>query len=233
MTAASTPRRIIILLGMPGVGKGTQAQFIAETYHLNHIDTGQALRAEIALVSELGKQAQSYMNQGQLVPLPVVMEVIKAAIVRTSDTQAGILFDGFPRNAEQAEQLAQIAQDLSLCIDQVLYLETPQAILMDRLAYRQTCSQCDAKYNSKLHPPKQPGLCDTCHTPLTTRPDDRPEVIENRLKAYETETAPLIAYYEAQGLLKRINANQSMETVFRDIRQGLTPLFQSAGPVGA
>lgn len=219
MTPQTTTKRVFVLLGMPGVGKGTQAQKIAETYSLLHIDTGQSLRTEIASGSDLGKTAQGFVEKGELVPFDLVLQVIKAAMLRIRDDQNGYLFDGFPRNLQQAEGLNRILAELNLDINAVLYLETPYDILFDRLAYRVTCSKCDAKYNLKLNPPKQPGVCDVCGGELVTRKDDQPEVIENRLKAYEKETSPLIGYYEEMGKLKRIDANQPIDTVFADIRQ--------------
>jgi adenylate kinase len=212
-------KRVFILLGMPGVGKGTQAQSMAKAYSLYHIDTGQSLRGEIASGSALGKEAQSYVEKGELVPFDLVLQVIKASMLRITPEQNGYLFDGFPRNLEQAEGLNKILGELNLPIDAVFYLETPYDILFDRLAYRVTCSKCDAKYNIKLNPPTRENACDACGGELVTRKDDRPEVIETRLKAYETETSPLIGYYEERGLLKRINADQSIESVFANIQQ--------------
>ncbi len=226
MTQSS--QRVFVLLGMPGVGKGTQAQMISQTYHLFHIDTGQTLRSEIASGSELGNTAKAYMEKGELVPFELVMEVIKSSMLRISPQQRGYLFDGFPRNLDQAEGLNKILKDLQLHIDAVIYLETPHEILMDRLAYRVTCYQCDAKYNLKLNPPKNDKHCDLCGGELVTRKDDRPEVIETRLKAYASETSPLIEYYEQQRLLRRVDANQSIEKVFQDIQQEVNQFFNSS-----
>lgn len=221
-------KRVFILLGAPGVGKGTQAQTLAKAYNLYHIDTGQSLRSEIGSGSELGLLAKSYVDKGQLVPFDLVMDVIKSAMLRISPEQKGYLFDGFPRNIEQAEGLYRILEELHLPINAVLYLDTPFEILMDRLAFRVTCSQCDTKYNLKLNPPKQPDKCDVCGGPLVTRKDDRPEVIETRLKAYESETAPLIQYYQERGVLKRIDANRSIDTVFAELGQQVAPFFDSS-----
>ncbi len=225
----TSDRKVFILLGAPGVGKGTQAQRIASLYHLYHIDTGQALRNEIASGSELGQTAKSYVDKGELVPFDLVMQVIKAAMLRVSDEKRGFLFDGFPRNEAQAEGLTEILNEIHLHIDAVLYLETPFSVLMDRLAYRVTCSKCDIKFNLKLNPPKNEHVCDACGGELVTRKDDRPEVIENRLKAYETETSPLIEYYSHKGLLKSIDANQPIDTVTQKIQQELDLYFKPSG----
>lgn len=225
-------QRVFILLGMPGVGKGTQAEHLAKACNLFHIDTGHALRSEIALGTELGQTAQNYMSQGQLVPFDLVMQVIKATIERIPSEQAGFLFDGFPRNLQQAEGLNTLLAELNLPITAVLYLETAHDILMDRLAYRVSCGSCGAKYNTRLNPPKTEGVCDACgHTEFVQRADDKPDVIENRLKAYETETSPLIAYYEAKGLMHRVNANQAIDTVFGEIMTEVQPFFEASASV--
>lgn len=220
--------RVFILLGAPGAGKGTQAQRIAETYNLFHIDTGHCLRSEIASGSELGKQAKSYMDQGQLVPFELVMQVIKASLLRIPQDKQGVLFDGFPRNQQQAYGLDQVLEELQIRIQAVLYLDISHSVLMDRLAYRVTCSRCDAKYNLKLNPPKQDAICDACGGELIIRPDDRPEVIENRLKTYASETEPLIRHYEERSLLRRIDANQPIDQVFEEIRHQISPFFHSS-----
>jgi adenylate kinase len=217
--------KVFVLLGMPGVGKGTQAQFIAQYYKLLHIDTGHCLRSEIASGSELGLLAKSYVDKGELVPFDLVLQVIKASMGRIDSEKAGYLFDGFPRNLDQAHGLNSILDELGLKINAVLYLETPTEILMDRLAYRVTCAKCDTKYNLKLNPPKTPGVCDKCGGELITRKDDHPDVIGNRLKAYETETSPLIAFYENQGLLRRIDADQPIEAVSAAIHSQMDPVF--------
>lgn len=221
-------KKVFILLGMPGVGKGTQANFIKEAYNLLHIDTGACLRTEIAMGSDLGNTAKSFMDKGELVPFELVMEVIKASMLRIQPVMNGYLFDGFPRNLTQAEGLNKILADLELDLNAVIFLDTPHDILMDRLAYRVTCSQCDAKYNLKLHPPKQENTCDRCNGTLVTRKDDQPEVIENRLKAYAQETMPLVDYYEQQDKLRRIDANQAIERVTEEIRQQVGPFFNSS-----
>ncbi len=221
-------KRVLILLGMPGVGKGTQAQRMAEHYKLFHIDTGQSLRQEIASESDLGKEAKAYVDKGELVPFELVMKVIKAAMVRIPENKAGYLFDGFPRNLSQVDGLDAVLMELRLTLDSVLYLETPYEILMDRLAYRVTCPKCDAKYNLKLKPPKQENTCDACQSELVTRKDDRPEVIENRLKAYQEETSPLVDYYDKKSLLQRINADQAIDVVFEDIRQHVDKFFKTS-----
>lgn len=222
-------KRVVILVGPPGVGKGTQAKKIAETFNLYHIDTGSCIRSEIAAESPLGQQAQIYVKNGQLIPFELVMQVIKASLERVSADKQGFLFDGFPRNLQQAQGLETILKELGLKVDSVLYLCASRSILMDRLGYRLTCSNksCQATYNSKLNQPKTQGHCDRCDAPLITREDDRPEVVENRLVTYETETAPIIDYYTAQGVVKTIQADQPIETVYHALQTELAPFFQS------
>lgn len=223
---SSPSKRVFILLGPPGVGKGTQAQQIAKAYQLLHIDTGHSLRTEIAMATELGLTAKAYVDKGELVPFELVIQVIKASMLRIEPSQQGYLFDGFPRNLDQAGGMDQILGDLSLELNRVVYLETPHDILMDRLAYRITCGDCDAKFNLKLNPPKVEGTCDRCgSTNLVTRKDDQPDVIENRLIAYQNETAPLVAHYEGLSKLTRVDANQSIDVVFNAIGGVLNPFF--------
>lgn len=219
------PKRVFILLGAPGAGKGTQAQHLVEKFSLYHIDTGHCLRSEIASQSDLGRQAKAYMDQGQLVPFDLVMQVIKASLLRIADDKKGYLFDGFPRNLQQAEGLKGILQELGLTLNAAVYMDIDHEELMDRLAYRITCGQCDTKYNLKLKPPHTENVCDACSGELVTRKDDKPEVIENRLKTYASETEPLIAYYDAQGVLKRVNADQPIKTVSESIDKEIEPFF--------
>ena len=219
MSTTLTPPALIVLLGPPGSGKGTQAELMASAYNLYHIDTGQALRQEITLNSDVGQLAQGYMDKGQLVPLQVVMAVIEAAMKRIAPEQQGYLMDGFPRNLDQAKELETIMSHLNLTLTQSFYTDIPHELLVDRLAYRQSCSSCGAKYNSKLQPTQVADVCDRCgHTPLTVRKDDAPEVIGARLEAYNAETAPLVAYYQSLGKCTTIDANRSIEAVFADIQ---------------
>jgi adenylate kinase len=225
------PKRVFILLGPPGVGKGTQAQHLAKNYQLLHIDTGKALRAEIQSSSPVGITAKSYVDSGQLVPSDVVVDVIEAAMQKIPADKKGYLLDGFPRNIQQAEGLKKILQSLQVQLNAVISLVIPREALMDRLAFRVTCEKCDTKYNTKLNPPKTPGLCDTCGGALVTRPDDRPEVIQNRLDTYDNETDPLIAYYQQENVLKSIDAGQSISKVSSDIKQQLDPFFSLSDAV--
>jgi adenylate kinase len=218
-------QKVVILLGPPGGGKGTQAEKIARQYGLLHIDTGRALRAEQASGSELGLKVQSYMEKGVLAPFELVMDVIKAALLKETSNGNGFLFDGFPRNLTQAAGLERILQELSLTLDAALYLKMPHDILLDRLGFRLTCKQCDTKFNLKLKPPQNPSVCDLCSGELFQRSDDKPEVIENRLKAYTEETSPLIEHYTTLGVLQTLDANQPIEVVFELAQTILNPLF--------
>ena len=205
-------KRVFVMVGPPGTGKGTQADLLREKYGLYHIDTGRALRQEITDGSAIGQEAKSYMDQGLLVPIDVVLQVIKAAMEKIPPDKQGYLFDGFPRNLEQAKGFIEILNTLNLCVDRVFYLDMPHADLMDRLAYRVSCTDCKATFNTKLNPPKPvPGGCQ--HTNLTQRDDDKPEVIGKRLEQYNQETAPLIDYFDEAGYLTRVDARQSIDAV--------------------
>ena len=207
-----TQKRVFVMVGPPGTGKGTQADLLREKYGLYHIDTGRALRQEIADGSAIGHEAKSYMDQGLLVPINVVLQVIKAAMEKIPADKQGYLFDGFPRNLEQAQGFIDILNSLKVTIDRVFYLDMPHDDLMDRLAYRVSCADCKATFNTKLNPPQPvPGGCQ--HTNLTQRDDDKPEVIGKRLEQYNQETSPLIAYFEETGYLTRVDARQSIDAV--------------------
>ena len=215
---AEMTKKVIILLGPPGSGKGTQAAQLAKHYNLFHIDTGAALRTEIKLNSDVGQLAKDYMDKGQLVPSAVVISVIEAAMSRIEAHQSGYLLDGFPRNLTQAEGLDGVLNKLQLTITRVFYLEMPHELLIDRLAYRQSCTQCGEKYNSKLNPTKAPDTCDICGTVgLEVRKDDAPEVIKERLVAYNTETAPLVQYYQERHLCDTVNGQQAIPHIFKQL----------------
>ena len=213
---------VFVLLGPPGSGKGTQAERISQAFKLEHIDTGQALREEIRLQSEIGQIAKSYVDKGQLVPSDVVQGVIESAMLRIKPEQQGYLLDGFPRNYEQAKGLDLILAHLGQSLNSVFYMDIPMPLLFDRLAYRQSCSQCSTKYNTKLNPPIKPDTCDRCGTSsLVSRKDDAPEVIQSRLDSYQAETSPLVQLYTERGLLERIDASQSIDLVVKTLSDSI------------
>jgi adenylate kinase len=230
---------VFVMLGPPGSGKGTQAEQISKSFNLYHIDTGAALRREIQEKSDVGQLAQSFMDKGQLVPSDVVQGVIEAAMKRIKPEQTGYLMDGFPRNLEQAQGLEGILKKLGQQLTSVFYLDMPMADLFDRLAFRLSCPNCGAKYNSKLNAPKIENTCDVCQTtPLTSRKDDAPEVIQPRLAAYQAETEPLVAYYNERNLTERIEALQPIDDIFKDLSARIQTHIQAqnactSGALGA
>jgi adenylate kinase len=199
----------MIFLGPPGVGKGTHAAGAGEHYGIPKISTGDILRDEIKKDSELGKRAQEYMDAGRLVPDKVVIEILKNRISR-GDCIEGFILDGFPRTLEQAGALERIAE-----IDLVVNFKLSHENLMQRLGGRLTCRKCEAIYHVKNNPPKREGVCDLCGSGLYTREDQKPEVIEVRIKTYEKQTRPLIDYYRKKGLLVDFNAEGEVKDVNR------------------
>lgn len=194
----------IIIMGAPGSGKGTQAALICKAHDLPHVSTGDLLRKNIADGTELGKQAKAFMDAGKLVPDELVIALLKNRIAE-ADCKNGFLLDGFPRNAAQAEVLGGIVD-----IDVALYLETDLDKLADRAANRRVCLKCGYSTSADKAPD---GKCKECGEPLVIRDDDKREVVENRLKVYAANTAPLVEYYKAKGVLKTVDGMQSIEAV--------------------
>lgn len=191
---------ILILVGPPGAGKGTQAAAICERYGLNHISTGDMLRHEIWLGTHLGLAAKSRIDRGELVPDDVIIEMVKSRI-QARDCTAGYLLDGFPRTIPQAEALMRFAD-----VDMVIDLEVPANVLVERISGRRVCPHCDTAYHVSSHPKP---VCDVCGSQLYIRDDDKPETVHKRIAIYERRTAPLIAFYERMGLLKKVDGSRS------------------------
>lgn len=205
----------VIFLGAPGCGKGTQASKLSELLKIPHIDTGSMLREEIALGSEEGKLAESFMNQGQLAPATLVVRIIKNRLLR-DDAKNGFILDGFPRSPEQAQMFEEIMSVTGIEIQHVLNIEVDEKILIDRMAYRKSCS-CGEKYNTKFKAPKVEDICDKCGAALTQRADDNIETAGKRIETYKKETEPLIAYYTGKNLVRNINGNQQIDKILSDI----------------
>ena len=196
----------LVFLGPPGTGKGTQARRLAETRRLVALSSGDVLRAEMERDSEIGRKAASYVRSGTLVPDDVICEVMLAAIDRI-EAGRGFILDGFPRTLPQAEALDAGLKQRGLGLDAVLLFELDDAAILERIVNRRVCKNCGATYNMKFLPPRNEGVCDVCGGPLIQRVDDREEVVRTRLATYRSQTAPLIAYYEGRGLLRRIDAS--------------------------
>ncbi|MCA9800279.1 MAG: nucleoside monophosphate kinase [Cyanobacteria bacterium HKST-UBA04] len=217
---------VLVFLGPPGSGKGTQAERLSKQYNLYHIDTGSCIRAEIAANSELGQEATHYTSQGKLVPIDVVLNIIKSAMEKIDPDKTGFLFDGFPRNLEQAEGFDRILGQLPFALNKVLYLSMDRRALTDRLVYRVTCADCGTKYNLRLNPPKTEGVCDVCgHSTFNRRDDDRPETVNTRLDEYEKETAPLVGLFKTRGLLVEVEANRPITDIERELQEIIEAVY--------
>jgi len=195
----------LILVGPPGAGKGTQAVALAAHYKIPHISTGDIFRANLKNGTELGKQAQSYMDRGELVPDSVTNEMVKDRL-GNSDVANGFLLDGFPRNTNQAEVLDAILLEKKMPLDAALELAIDNLEIIRRLSGRRTCRNCSATFHKDFEKPKVDGVCDKCNGKLYQREDDKEEVIARRLEIYSQQTAPIISYYKKAGILKSISA---------------------------
>jgi adenylate kinase len=203
----------LILLGPPGAGKGTQAKRLIDRYSIPQISTGDILRAAVREGTALGKTAKEFMDAGKLVPDSVVIGIIKERLGE-SDCKPGFMLDGFPRTVPQADALKEVLLGMGLSVDHVISIDVPNEDLVVRLTGRRTCKACGAGYHVSFDAPKAQGICDKCGGELFQRADDQEETIRARLKVYEDQTAPLIAYYRASGVLRPIDGTGSMEEIF-------------------
>jgi|SRR5574344_53876 adenylate kinase len=198
---------IVILLGAPGSGKGTIASgAVSRDSALRHVSSGDLLRGAIAAGTAAGNEAKQYMDKGQLVPNELIAAMIKDVIAAT-EGDITMLLDGFPRNVAQAEVLEKTGAPIRSAV----LVDVPDSIIADRIAGRRTCPKCKAGYHVTSLPPKVAGVCDVCGTELVIRKDDNPETVKDRLVVYHRETEPLIAFYEAKGLLRRIDGNRGVD----------------------
>ena len=195
----------LILVGPPGAGKGTQAVHLAAHYKIPHISTGDIFRANLKNGTELGKQAQSFMDRGELVPDSLTNEMVRDRLGNT-DVANGFLLDGFPRNTNQAQVLDQILVEKKMPLDAVLELKIDNAEIVKRLSGRRTCRGCGVSSHVEFEKPKVAGVCDKCQGELYQREDDKEEVVTRRLVIYTDQTAPIVEFYKSTGLLKIISA---------------------------
>jgi len=204
----------IILLGAPGAGKGTVAKLLTAHDGSVQISTGDILRAAVKAGSELGKKAKGYMERGELVPDSLIMEIMEARL-QEPDCGKGFILDGFPRTIPQAEDLKKLLAKLKLKLDLVVNLDVPREVILDRLTTRRTCSNqdCQEIYNIKSKPASPDGKCLKCGSPVVQRADETVEAITTRLETYNQKTAPLIGFYEKEGMLKNISSLSSEQTV--------------------
>jgi len=206
--------RALIFLGPPGAGKGTQAKRIAERYHVPHLSTGDMLREAVTRGTELGKLAKPIMERGELVPDDIIMRMVEERLTRP-DSLKGFIFDGFPRTIPQAEQLDRILERRGFGKPLVVEFRVNPETLLHRLSGRWTCSVGGETYNIYERPPKVPGICDNDGGKLVQRSDDRPEVVKERLAAYERQTKPLADYYRKNGVFEMVDGAASVEEVSR------------------
>lgn len=208
----------LVLMGLPGAGKGTQAERIVEKYDIPHISTGDMFRAAMKEETELGLQAKSFIDKGELVPDEVTIGIVRERLGK-NDCQKGFLLDGFPRTVAQADALEGILAELNKQIDYVINIEVNKDILMDRLTGRRICKQCGATYHLIFNPPAAQGECDKCGGELYQRADDNEETVANRLEVNLKQTEPLLNFYNEKGYLRNINGQQDIDKVFVDVNQ--------------
>jgi len=211
----------VILLGPPGVGKGTQGVLLAEGKDWKHMATGDILRANRREGTPLGKEAQKYMDAGELVPDELIVAMVKDTLAALPEGK-GVVFDGFPRTVPQAEALDGALDELGRQVDRVVVLEAEDEILVKRIAGRRSCPECGSVYNVYFNSPKEEGKCDKCGADLVHRPDDNPETVQNRLDVYKAQTEPLIRFYEGrEGVLARIRGEGDLDEIQERIRASL------------
>ncbi len=219
----------LVLLGPPGVGKGTQAQKLASKYGLCHVSTGDMFRDAVSRGTEVGRRAKRFMDTGELVPDDVVTAILKERIAQ-DDCARGFVLDGYPRTQPQARSLDGILKDRGEALDAVICYEVPDEVVVERLSGRRTCRKCGANFNVTFKPPKKPGVCDACGGELYTRTDDKAETIRERLRVYAQSTEKLIDYYRQRGLLIEVSATAPPDEVAGTTEEALDSMFRGRRP---
>lgn len=211
----------LVFFGAPGVGKGTQAQRLAAQERIPQVSTGEILRESVKQGTALGLQAKGFMESGKLVPDDVVIGLAREKLTRP-ECSRGYILDGFPRTVAQAEALDRMFQETgSPGLDHVVSFDVPNAEIIKRLSGRRSCPSCQTVYHIEHDPPKKEGRCDKCGGALVQRADDKPETVEARLKVFDQQTSPLVAYYQKRGLLRRVDSTGDINEVYRRLRKVL------------
>ncbi|ADC49789.1 MULTISPECIES: adenylate kinase [Alkalihalophilus] len=213
----------LILMGLPGAGKGTQAERIVEKYEVPHISTGDMFRAAIKGETELGLKAKSFMDAGELVPDEVTIGIVRERLSK-ADCEKGFLLDGFPRTVAQAEALEDMLASMERKLDYVLNIDVPEQLLMDRLTGRRVSPTSGKTYHMIYNPPKVEGKCDVDGGELIQRDDDKPETVKKRLEVNQQQAQPLIDFYTEKGYLRTIDGDQDINKVFEDLDELLKGL---------
>jgi adenylate kinase len=207
----------LILLGPPGAGKGTQARRLTHSYHIAQLATGDMLRMHIAAEDDIGARVKEIMAAGNLVPDALMIEMIRTRI-QNDDCKNGFILDGFPRTVPQAEALDKMLSDLNLKLDSVVKLKVREEDLLERIAGRFSCADCGASYHKEFQRPRVEGICDECgHDHFVVRPDDNPEKMKVRLAAFREQTAPILPYYQAKGILSEVDGMAEIDEVSAQI----------------
>jgi len=212
----------VVFLGAPGVGKGTQAERVAELFKIAKISTGDLLRGAVRNQTKLGLEAKGYMDQGKLVPDSVVIGLVREKLSEAG-CATGFVLDGFPRTMPQADELGRVLGEKRMPLDRVVNFEVPREAIVRRLSGRRSCPKCQTTYHVDFSPPKKDGVCDRCGELLVQRSDDRREAVETRLQVYEEQTAPLIRYYENKQLLSHLDGSDAVDAVFARLTKVLEP----------
>jgi adenylate kinase len=210
----------LILIGPPGVGKGTQSALLESRLNVCPLSSGEIFRREIEAETDLGRLAKRYIEHGELVPNGVTIEMMAKRLRQPNIRKYGFVLDGFPRTVKQAEALDELLFGLEMGLDKVVALTVPEEIVLERLTGRMGCTRCGEIYHARSKPPKREGLCDVCNGPLFVRQDDQPETIRHRLQVFEEQTAPVISYYESTGTLQRIDGRLDPEEIYQQIIEG-------------
>jgi len=205
---------ILVFLGPPGAGKGTQAKLLSQRMGFLHLSTGDLLREAVKNQTPLGKKAKEYMDRGELVPDELIVQLIE----ETMPKDGNVILDGFPRTVNQALALEEMLKGKGEKISKVLFFDVPDEVIIDRLSGRRVCSKCGAVYHVKYNPPKVEGVCDLCGGSLVQRDDDKEEVVKKRLEVYRKQTQPLIEFYQDRGIIYKLDAEKGVEELFEEVK---------------